>query len=135
MGFRNNAIATVWKVKDSDGESRFRDVQISTSRKDKKTGEHKSDFSGYVRFVAKAVVGVESLKEKDRIVLKNVDVGRKYDKDKGKEFVNFTVLEWERVENRYNNQEDQDQIIPETLECQGKNIFPEPEDVDEPPFA
>lgn len=98
MGFKNGAIATVWKVKEADGESKFRDVQISTSKRNKRTGEYISDFSGYVRFVANAVAGVENLKEKDRIILKNTDVSRKYDKDKNKEFVNFTVFEWEKVE-------------------------------------
>lgn len=97
MGFKNGTVATVWKVKDSDGDNRFRDVQISTSKRNKKSGEYESDFSGYVRFVANAVAGVERLKEKDRIILKNVDVSRRHDKKKGKEFVNFTVFEWERV--------------------------------------
>lgn len=100
MGFRNNAIATVWKIKESDGESKFRDVQISTSKRNKKTGDYESDFSGYVRFVAKAVAGVENLKEKDRIILKNVDVSRRYDKERGREFINFTVFEWESVVKR-----------------------------------
>ena len=134
MGFKNSAIATIWKIKDIDGENIFRDVQISTSRKNKKTGEYESDFSGYVRFVANAVVGVESLKEKDRIVLKNVDVSRRYDKKKGREFVNFTVYEWERMENRSNNQDDQNKVNPSTNEKQGGGFFQVAADAEEAPF-
>lgn len=134
MGFKNSAVATIWKIKDSDGENRFRDVQISTSRKNKKTGEFESDFSGYVRFVANAVVGVENLKEKDRIVLKNVDVSRKYDKKKGKEFVNFTVFEWEMAEKKSSNQDDLNVVDPTIKESQGENVSQEPEDTDESPF-
>lgn len=134
MGFKNSAIATIWKIKDTDGENIFRDVQISTSRKNKKTGEYESDFSGYVRFVANAVTGVEGLKEKDRIVLKNVDVSRRYDKKKGREFVNFTVYEWERMENRSNNQDDQNKVNPSTNEKQGGDVFQVAADAEEAPF-
>lgn len=136
MGFKNSAVATVWKIKDSDGENRFRDVQISTSRRNKKTGEYESDFSGYVRFVANAVAGVEDLKEKDRIILKNVDVSRRYDKKKRKEFVNFTVFGWERATNTDNNEEDQyTSTETTTIEDEQRGIITrEPEDSDEPPF-
>jgi len=141
MGFRNNAIATIWKVKESNGENRFRDVQISTSRKNRKTGEYESDFSGFVRFVGNAMTGVEALKEKDRIVLKNVDVSRKYDKEKKKEFVHFIVFDWEPYSNKTNsqkNQSDQDNQS-ETMSVNGNpelNIAHESEEDDEdgPPF-
>lgn len=96
MGFHNNAVATVWKLKDMPQEASYQDVQISTSVKNKQTGSYESDFSGYVRFVGSAVKEVKTLKEKDRIVLKETDVTRRYDKETQKEFFNCTVYAWER---------------------------------------
>lgn len=144
MGFRNGAIATVWKVKEPSEGDKFRDVQISTSRKNKKTDKYESDFSGYVRFVGKAIEGVDEFKEKDRIVLKNVDVNRRYDKEKEKEYVNFTVFDWEKAENKFQNNgdtkeqapvESKPDDVPEAEEFHGGNAAYDAADDDEPPFV
>lgn len=98
MGFHNNAVATVWKLKQMPEGAQFQDVQISTSIKNKKTDKFESDFSGYVRFVGEAARNARELQERDRIVLKETDVTRRYDKDTQKEFFNCTVYSWERYQ-------------------------------------
>lgn len=94
MGFRNDAYATVWQV---DGKSRTMTVvRITTSRKDRDTGTYVQDFSGYVAFVgADNAAKALELHEKDRIKLGHVDVSAKYDKEKKREFVNYTCFGFE----------------------------------------
>ncbi len=45
MGFRTGAYAKVWEV-DPVRDTATK-IRISTSRKDKQTGEYEQDFSGY----------------------------------------------------------------------------------------
>ena len=140
MGFRNGAIATVWKVKEVTDGDKFRDIQISTSRKNKKTEKYEADFSGYVRFVGNAIKGTENLTEKSRIVLKSVDVSRRYDKENNKEYVNFTVFEWEEAQSKLAKQESEEKpanepnAIPEAEEFAGGNATYDSVNEDEPPF-
>ena len=51
MGFKNNAFAKVWDVTKKDG---FVNLRISTSYKDKKTEEYKTDFSGFAKLIGQA---------------------------------------------------------------------------------
>lgn len=44
MGFRNGAYATVWGVEPGKTD-RYQQVRLSTSRKNKKTGQFEQDFS------------------------------------------------------------------------------------------
>jgi len=94
MGFKNGVVATIWKIKKGNAADKFRDVQISVSRKNKHTNSFQTEFSGYVRFVGNTINGVDELKRKDRIVLKGVDVTRRYDPEEKKEYINFTVYDW-----------------------------------------
>ena len=94
MGFRNNNYCTVWEVESiSDTNTKAR---ISSSRKNKQTGEYETDFSGFVNFIgtaaAKKALG---LKEKDRIRLGDVDVTTKYDKEKKVTYTNFKIFSFE----------------------------------------
>ena len=72
MGFRVNGYATVWEV--TPGRGNFTRVRISTSRKNKETGAYEQDFSGYCTFVGPAHATAQSLKERDRIVLEDIEV-------------------------------------------------------------
>ena len=92
MGFRNNAIATVWKIQKPEDSSKYCDVQVSISRFDKKSNEFVDEFSGFVRFVGTAAAPAAELKERDRIILTGTDVNRRYDKENGKEYINFTCF-------------------------------------------
>ena len=44
MGFRSGSYATVWNVKQEDGKN-FSTVELSVSRKDKRTDQYATDFS------------------------------------------------------------------------------------------
>lgn len=88
MGFRKDAWATCWSIEPKSDT--MTQVRISTSRKDKQTGEYVQDFSGFVTFVGTAVAKqAANLKEKDRIKLGNVEVTTKYIKEKEREYTNF----------------------------------------------
>lgn len=94
MGFRKDSYAKVWSVETvSDTMTKIR---ISTSRKNKQTGEYEQDFSGFVACVgSQAAAAAAALKEGDRIKLGDVDVTNKYDKEKKVTYTNFTVFSFD----------------------------------------
>ena len=94
MGFRKDSYAKVWGVETvSDTMTKIR---ISTSRKNKQTGEDEQDFSGFVACVgSQAASAAAALKEGDRIKLGDVDVTNKYDKEKKVTYTNFTVFSFD----------------------------------------
>ena len=49
MGFRNGAWATCWAVEPKSDT--MTTVRLSTSRKERESGEYAQDFSGFVAFV------------------------------------------------------------------------------------
>ena len=94
MGFRKDAWATCWGVEVKSDT--LTQVRLSTSRKDRQTGEYEQDFSGFVAFVGTAAAKkAASLKEKDRIKLGDVDVTTKYDEDKKVIYTNFKCFNFE----------------------------------------
>ena len=105
MGFHNDGYATVWQV---DGKSRtMTTVRLTTSKKDRDTGTYVQDFSGFVAFVgADNAAKALELHEKDRIKLGYVDVSTKYDKEKKKEFVNYTCFGFELQKHAEKKEED-----------------------------
>ena len=141
MGFKTDAVATVWKVKEHENDQKFRDVQISTSRKKKDSDQYETDFSGYVRFVGKAIEGVDEFNEKDRIRLKSVDVTRRYDKEQSKEYFNCIVFDWEKYEKDSSVNTDQAIASSDTFRGGSANqsidegLMALSGDDDEPPFV
>lgn len=97
MGFRTGAFTKLWKIEPvKDTITRAR---VSISRKNKNTGEYESEFDGYIAFVGTAAASkAAKLKEGDRIKLGDVDVTRKYDKEKQKEYINFNVFSFEMAD-------------------------------------
>lgn len=96
MGFRDNAYATVWEVKPVS--AKVTQVQLSTSRKNQE-GQYETDFKGFVRFVGAATaVAASKLRERDRIKITSCEVTNRYDKERAREFTNYTVFGFERVE-------------------------------------
>lgn len=99
MGFREGAFATVWEI--TDERDNFAKVRISTSRKDKKTDEYVTDFSGFVSLVGNAFKNLDTIRdelennERCRIKIGACDVSNRYDKDAGREYVNFTMFDFE----------------------------------------
>lgn len=100
MGFRNGAYATVWEIK--PGHGNYTDVRLSVSRKDQATGEYSNDFSGFCMFIGNARAKAESLRERDRIQLKDVDVSNVYDKERQRGYTNFKVFDFDRAESNHN---------------------------------
>ena len=93
MGFRKGNYATVWSVE--EGKGNMLKVRISTSRKNKETNQYEQDFSGYCLFIGNAKAKGEKLKEKDRIILGDVDVTTWYSKEKKTEYVSYKVFDFE----------------------------------------
>ena len=99
MGFRTGAFCKLWTiepVRDTITKSR-----ASISKKNKNTGEYESEFDGFIAFVGTAAASKAArLKEGDRIRLGDVDVTRRYDKEKQKEYINFNVFSFETADSR-----------------------------------
>lgn len=93
MGFKPNAWATVWSVDPSPKGSSTK-VRLSTSKKNK-DGKYEQDFSGFCLFIGDAHTGAAKLAEKDRIKIGDCEVTTLYDKEKGKEYVNYKVYNFE----------------------------------------
>lgn len=100
MGFRKDAWASVWSVEEGRGNTMK--VRISTSRKNKETGEYEQDFSGFCTFIGNAKAKAEKLKAKDRIKLGDVDVTTWYSKEKGVEYVTYKVFDFETSDGNAN---------------------------------
>lgn len=94
MGFRKDAWATCWGAEPKSDT--LTNVRISTSKKDKQTGEYNQDFSGFVAFVGTAAAKkAAALKEKDRIKLGDVEVTTKYDSEKKITYTNYKCYNFE----------------------------------------
>ncbi len=96
MGFRAGSFATVWSVE--PGKGNFTNVRLSISRKNKDTDQYEDEFSGFCMFIGEARAKAEKLKERDRIKLGDVDVTRRYDKEKQKEYYTFKVFSFEAAD-------------------------------------
>ena len=105
MGFRTGAYATVWEITPkTDG---FTQIRISTSKKNKETGEYETDFSGFVAVFGRPAAGqAAKLKERDRIVLGDLDVTTTYVKDTGKNYTNYAMYSFKMASQNNNNQFD-----------------------------
>ncbi len=70
--------------------------RVTVSRRDKTSGEFVQEFSGYVAFIGTACAAKAlGLKPKQRVRLGDVDVTRRYDKEAGREYVNFNIYSFE----------------------------------------
>lgn len=92
MGFHIGSYATVWSVED---KGKFSNVNLSTSRKNKQSGNYETDFSDYVSFVGDAHKDASRLKARDRIKITGCDTTNRYDKERGQKFYNHTVFSFE----------------------------------------
>ena len=97
MGFRTGSYARIWSSEPGPGN--FQKVRLSISKKSRDTGEYIDEFSGFVAFVGTAKDAAAKLHDGDRIRLGDVDVTRKWDKERQKEYINFTVFSFEMADN------------------------------------
>ena len=95
MGFcQDKSYMTVWSIEPS-ATGRTTKVRLSSSKKNRQTGEYEQDFNGFCTFIGDANAKAASLKEKDRIKLKECDVETRYDKESKREYVNYKVFSFE----------------------------------------
>ena len=85
MGFRSGSYASVFSVKKGNGK--YYDVNITTSKKDKSTGNYNTDFRGFARFIGNAADVIAKYNGKNgapicRIKLGDVEVTNSYNKEK-----------------------------------------------------
>ncbi len=97
MGFRVGSFMSVWSTEPSKSGNTTR-VRLSSSRKNKMTGEYEQDFSGFCTFIGKAHEMAKSLQAKDRIKIMECDVGTTYNKEQRKEYVNYKVFDFEMAD-------------------------------------
>ncbi len=123
MGFRQDArFAKVWEI---ENRGNYHVVSLSTSKKNKTTGEYETDFSSkFVRFIGTAHNEASNLKVGDTIKIGSCEVTNSYDKEKKTTYTNYLVYSFEKEgENSGNNQANSiDDFVPPT------------DDTDELPF-
>ena len=94
--FANNNYAKVWKIFPKEKkDQRFTDVQLSTSRKDRKTGQYTTDFSDYVRMIGDAEEKAAELEAMDRIKLTKVGVSNSFNKEQQKRYYQFICFDFD----------------------------------------
>ena len=98
MGFRSGSYAHVWEV--TPMNATCTKIRISISRKNKETGEYEQDFSGYAIVIGTAASQKAlSLTKDSRIKIGDCDVSTRYDKEKGVQYTNFKIFNFEDVTN------------------------------------
>lgn len=117
--FSNGSYATIWAREDKGNYSL---MEMSTSRKDKESGEYKTDFSSkFVRFVGSAhkKASKYELGRQSRIKIESCGVTTEKGKD-GKWYTNFIVFDYSRDESNnksgatdeYDGDYDEDEELP-----------------------
>jgi hypothetical protein len=110
---------TVWKVEDKQN---YASVDVSTSRKDKKTGEYVNSNWKYVRFVGNAYNDdLVNMPKQTRIVIKAGGISSEpyVDKDGNKawpKYPGIVVFAWEYPPERSGGNDSQNEEPPEVEE-------------------
>lgn len=94
--FAAGAYAKIWEIKAINGK--YSDIRISTSKKDKNTGEYSQDFGGFVRMVGQAHSQMSYLHEGDKFKIVRCGVENSYNKEKKTTYNNFIIFEIEAEE-------------------------------------
>ena len=71
MLYVKDQYATVWKI---ENKGNYSEVSLSTSRKDKATGDYKNSNWSFVRFVGDAQAKIDLLSRQTRIVIKGMGI-------------------------------------------------------------
>lgn len=91
--FGAGSYAKIWEIRAIN--PKYSDIRISTSKKDKETGEYSQDFGGYVRMVGKAHEQMNYLHEGDKFKIVRCGVENRYDKEKKVTYNNFIIFDAE----------------------------------------
>lgn len=97
MGFRTGAYAKVWEVNPTSDTTTK--LKLSISRKNKQTNEFETEWNGFALVVGTAAArSASKLGRGDTIKLGDVDVTRRYDKESGKEYINWKIFSFAPAE-------------------------------------
>ena len=91
--FSQGSYAYIWEIKQR--ADKYTDARISTSKKDKESGEYHQDFGAFVRFVGNAHEKMARLSERDHFQIGKCGVENKYDKEKKATYTNYLVFDIE----------------------------------------
>lgn len=141
MGFRQadregkGGYARVWKVTKKE---KYSEVRLSTSKKDKNSGEYKQDFNhNFVRFVGKAHRDISELNVPEKgtsIQILDCETTNEYNKEKDVTYTNYMVYDFTTAEQGGgNNNASQKSSAPATQKATAKPR-PVEDDSDELPF-
>lgn len=99
LNIADNQRVTVWTI---ENQGNYSLVQMSSSRKDKSSGEYKNSSWSYVRFVGEAHKKAGLLKRQDKILLKGAVLSKEpYEKNgetTSAKNPQITVFNWEYQE-------------------------------------
>jgi hypothetical protein len=135
----HDVFATVWKVEDKEN---YALVTLSTSRKDKASGEYKNSNWSFVRFVGDAYKQIDKLglDERQRIIIRGGCFSReKYQDSDGNDAypknVQMTVFQWENpTDDDYHGKKENKNSTPKSSSSKKKMDEPPVTDEDEFPF-
>jgi hypothetical protein len=94
--FGAGSYAKLWEIRER--KEKYTDIRISTSRKNKETGNYEQDFGDFARLVGKAHEAAEDLNDGDRFKIIKCGVENRYNKEKKVTYYNFVIFEIEPVE-------------------------------------
>jgi hypothetical protein len=102
MIYFKDTYAKVWKIED---KGNYAQVQFSTSRKDKKSGEYLNSSWSFVNFVGDAYKKIGELSEGDRILIKSGNISKESYMNTNNEktwpkYPKLAVFDWEPVKPR-----------------------------------
>lgn len=102
MGFRTGAYASVWDV--TPVNDRNTKIRISTSNKNKTTGQYEQDFSGFVLCLGTACAAkAAGLTKGARIKLGDVDTTNRYDSEKKITYTNHKMFSFDVMDSSGGN--------------------------------
>lgn len=88
MGFRYGAYMRIWEL---EPHEKFTTARVSTSHKNKQTGDYEQDFSGFVTLIGAAHTEAAGMQPNCTVRIGNCEVTNRYDKEKQKSYTNFNV--------------------------------------------
>lgn len=100
MGFKQGNYAKVWKTTVYE---KYTVVELSTSKKNKQSGEYEVDFqNSFVKFIGQAHRDATSLTRGTKIKIGECEVTSKYNKEKKQNYTDFLVYGFELESNSPN---------------------------------
>lgn len=138
MGFKmadregKGGYARVWKVTKKE---KYSEVRLSTSKKDKNSGEYKQDFNhNFVRFVGKAHRDISELNIPEKgvnIQILDGETTNEYNKEKDVTYTNYMVYDFTTAESGGNNNGNAQKKAPAAQKSSPKQQTSNTDDADD----